>query len=248
MSKKRERLSRKSSEISLRERSALTMRRSKFSAIASMVTKACKTFRAIQLTAEAGLGQDASVLARQLFETAVAVKFILQKDSEDRASMYAAYENVRHLVMVEEAVDVKAFVITDPDDTLNKARTNVEAWEKYLSPQVLKSLRKHWSGRNLAWAAREVDMAHAYALMYRSTSAFAHGADANQHFFVTAAGGPPTLKLAPSGEQLKPVLESAINLMGVIIEAANDAFGLGEEAVIERIRAEATPTENGGAK
>lgn len=69
--------------------------------IVSLLTKACKTFRAIQLTTEGGLGQDASVLARQLFETAVAVKFILREDTRTRAAMFAAHEDQRALVLAD---------------------------------------------------------------------------------------------------------------------------------------------------
>src|SRR4051812_648523 len=37
--------------------------------VAGLLTKACKTFRAVQLLCEAGLGTDAGAMGRSLFET-----------------------------------------------------------------------------------------------------------------------------------------------------------------------------------
>lgn len=206
--------------------------------IASLLTKACKTFRAIQLAAEGGLGQDASVLARQLFETSVAVAFILKADTKIRAAMFAAHEDQRLLVLVEKASEVNGLENIGSAEMLEKARQKVRAWEELIPKEVVDSVRRHWSGKTLEWAAKEVDLVSAYALMYRSTSAFAHGSDANAHFFVRPGDEAPTLKLSPGDDQVQAVLVGSIVLMRIIFGAANEAFGLGEDAVIERISAE----------
>lgn len=56
-----------------------------------LLTKACKTFRTIQILCERGLQGDADVLVRVLMETTVAVVFILQKKSRERARIYHAH-------------------------------------------------------------------------------------------------------------------------------------------------------------
>ena len=48
-----------------------------------LLTKACKTFRSIQILTERGLHEDASALVRVLFETTIVVLFILQKRSRE---------------------------------------------------------------------------------------------------------------------------------------------------------------------
>lgn len=48
----------------------------------------------------------------------------------------------------------------------------------------------------------------------------------------------PTLKLSPGDDQIEAALDTSIVLMRVIVGAANEAFGLGEEAVVDRITAE----------
>jgi hypothetical protein len=206
--------------------------------IASLYTKACKTFRAIQLTCEAGLGQDASVLARQLMETAVAVAFILDKDSIRRAGMYAAYEDQRLLVLLERASEIDGLKELASPEALEKARLKVRKWDSAIGDDAVASVRNHWSGRSLEWAAGQVGMVYAYALMYRATSAFAHGADVSQHVYVKKGSDVPTLKLAPGDDQIRRVLPSSISLMRMIVGSLNAGFGLGEEAVIERIDAE----------
>lgn len=207
--------------------------------ISSMLTKACKTFRAIQLTSEGGLGQDASVLARQLFETTVAVKFILQKDSRLRAAMFGAHEDQRFLVLVEKAVEIGGFETVGTPEMLEKAREKVRAWNEVIPAHAVDSVRRHWSGNHgLEWAAREVDLLSAYTMMYRYTSAFAHGSDASAHFFVTHAEDVPTLKLSPGDDQVRAVLVSSMALMAKIVETVNEVLGLGEEAVVERINTE----------
>jgi hypothetical protein len=206
--------------------------------IASLLTKCCKTFRAIQLTAESGLGQDASVLARQLFEIAVAVKFILQRDTLLRATMFAAHEDQRALVALEEMSKIKGLKSGSPENVA-KQRAKVKAWEpSFENVEVLKSVRRHWSGDSLQWAAKEVDLLSAYATMYRYTSTFAHGSDPNAHFFIRPGDKTPTLKLVPGGDEVQPVLDSSIILLAIIFEVANETLGLGEDDVVERIKAE----------
>lgn len=206
--------------------------------IASLLTKACKTYRAIQITSESGLGQDASVLARQLFETTVAVNFILKKDTQLRAAMFAAHEDRRLLVLIEEARKVEGLENIGSAEFLHKAQKKVQAWETVIPREAVASVRRHWSGKSLESAAKEVGLHTAYALMYRTTSAFAHGSDVTAHFFVSHDDESITLKLAPGGDQIRSVLNSSMILMRSIFAAANDGLGLGEDAVLERISAE----------
>ena len=81
----------------------------------------------------------------------------------------------------------------------------------------------------------------AYTMMYRYTSAFAHGSDVNAHFFVRKESDVPTLKLAPGGDQIQPVLSSSISLLHDIAARLNETLGLGDDAAVERIAAEVLP-------
>ena len=60
--------------------------------VAGLFAKVCKTFRAIEHLCARGLGQDATVLARSLYEAAIAILFLLQKRGceRQRVAMYHA--------------------------------------------------------------------------------------------------------------------------------------------------------------
>jgi hypothetical protein len=66
-----------------------------------LLTKASKTFRSIQILCERGLHNDASALVRVLMETTVAIAFILQKKSKDRALTYHAYGIAQDIKMLK---------------------------------------------------------------------------------------------------------------------------------------------------
>jgi hypothetical protein len=211
---------------------------------ASLFTKACKTFRAIQFVAEGGLGQDAAVLARSLFETTVAMLFVMSGDRRKHAAMFAAHEDQRLLVLLEDAAKKPGLQHVGTAENVAKATAKVEAWHEILAPDVVASVRWHWSGEKLEAAASKVGMAEGYTMMYRSTSSFAHVSDVTAHFFVKREADVPTLKLAPWDDQVLRVLSSAIDLLRILASAFNDGWGLGEEEAVRRIAAE-VPLHNG---
>jgi hypothetical protein len=67
-----------------------------------LLTKACRTFRAVELLSERGFHDDAHALVRVLMETTVAVMFILQKGSKRRALIYHAHGFAQNLKMLNE--------------------------------------------------------------------------------------------------------------------------------------------------
>src|SRR4029077_9657573 len=104
------------------------------------------------------------------------------KDSRTRVAMLAAHEDQRRLVMLEEARKTDGLQHIGSDEALSKAMAKVRAWDEVVDPRIVESVRRHWSGMTLEWAAKEVGMAEAYGTMYRYTSAFAHGSDLTGHF------------------------------------------------------------------
>jgi hypothetical protein len=115
----------------------LTDRRHKREAGADLVTsilaKSCKTFRGIRAAAVAGCGQDASILLRALFESTVALLYILQRDSRRRAILFAAHQSQRRLVLIEATKKT-------PGQKRFFKNTLVTTAE-------VATVRKHWAGR-----------------------------------------------------------------------------------------------------
>src|SRR5438128_790798 len=69
--------------------------------VAGLLTKACKTFRAVRVLCAAGLGTDAGAVARSLFETTIAIVFILKTRSKERARIFHAYDAEQRLKMLD---------------------------------------------------------------------------------------------------------------------------------------------------
>ena len=111
-------------------------------------------------------------------------------------------------------------------------------WDELIPAAVVDSVRKHWSGHDLQWAAKEVGLAEAYGTMYRRTSAFVHGSDVSTHIFGKQGTELPVLKLSPGDAELDAVIPAAMDLMYIMATRANEAFGLGEEKAVEKIVAE----------
>jgi hypothetical protein len=109
---------------------------------ASLLTKACKTFRAIRAVAREGCGQDASILLRALFESAVALAYVLQKDSPRRSILYVAHEDIRRLVIIEEAKRTLGKDTSFTDEMHKKAKESVRHWGTLLrNPKMVDSVK-----------------------------------------------------------------------------------------------------------
>jgi hypothetical protein len=139
------------------------------------------------------------VLARQLFETATAVKFILQRDTLLRATMFAAHEDQRALVLIEEASQVG--LTSGSQENVERQRAKVKAWEaRFDDVKVLETVRRHWSGQSLKWAQggrpwRRLHDDVSLHVRLRSCS------DVGAHVFVKRDTGIPTLKLEPGDQR-----------------------------------------------
>lgn len=183
-----------------------------------ILAKACKTVRAIRVAAAVGSGQDASILLRALFESTIALLWILQRDSKRRATLFAAHEDQRWLVIVEEHRKTPGLKRVFGKNALAIAQANVDRWRKLLkNPSQVDSVRKHWFGSGLRGATDALGYRsgwrRAYETLYRQTSAFSHGSDANAHLFQNPVTGNPGVKLLPGFDELHKVIPMACVLV-----------------------------------
>ena len=102
---------------------------------AGILAKCCKTVRALRAAATVGCGQDASILLRALFESTVALLWILQRDSQRRAILFAAHEDQRWLVIVEEHRKTRGLIRVYGKQALTTAKANVDRWRALLKPR-----------------------------------------------------------------------------------------------------------------
>ena len=203
----------------------------------SIIAKGCKTFRAIKAAALAGCGQDASILLRALFESTIALLYILQRDSKRRAALYGAYEAQRRLVLVEETRKTPGQKRFFKRVDLQRATAKVDQWTKLVTATEIASVRKHWAGPGgLEAAAKKLGGGwRRLYMMYRYLSAFSHGSDSSAHMFLPEGTDTPVLKLLPGTDELDRVLPMACLHLLAMAERFDQRLGLGIEKDIKTL-------------
>ena len=96
-----------------------------------LLTKASKTFRAIQVLCECGLHEDANALVRVLMETTVAIAFILQKKSKERTLIYHAHVIAQNIKMLNDWKNTRGLKRKATKAMVKQAN---EALEDYMKP------------------------------------------------------------------------------------------------------------------
>jgi hypothetical protein len=201
--------------------------------VLGLYVKACKTYRATIMMAEAGLAEDAYVLARTLFETMLAVAWVLQKDPSRRAQKYRAHLALRSRKYLRALQNTKGLGYTF-SAPLSELETTIDEVVSPLAldPAAVKELAKTYSGTSIEKTAEEVGIDHAYQLFYRYACRFAHATDLSCHINFADDG---TLILAyPPAPSLE--LWRAMNMSYVFLRAliwrVDERLGLGHQAHI----------------
>ena len=200
-------------------------------AAAVLLTKACKTYRAVQILCAAGLGTDAGVAARTLFETMVAVMFILQKNSKQRARMFHASRGEQHLKMLNHMKATPGLKRQATKKMFAKAIDDRDTWRRQFPATI--DVKRHWSGlSNLEAAVKAVRGQGMYALFYRHTSSFAHVADFRDHIDVSEETGTIIYKLEPSLDHIDGQIVISRLMLWLIAARINERLGLGFDATL----------------
>jgi len=175
----------------------------------ALVTKACKTSRAIRIVCTSGLGQDAGVLVRSLFETTAAIHWVLQKNIAKRTKLFFAHGAIRQYIQIEELAKVPGQKRSAKALKPAALAYRDEA-TKGLTQGEIDSVKKHWSGLSggIEAVTKKLGRGHgwhaAYSLVYRDTSSTAHVSDSLKHIGL-GANDVLEIKLVPGDADLPRV-------------------------------------------
>jgi hypothetical protein len=205
--------------------------------IFTIVTKACKTFRAIQAVCRAGCGQDASILLRAQFESTIALLYILQRDTRRRTILFAAHESQRKLVLIEEARKTPGQKRRFKKAALAHAQKTVDDWKNLVPAKDVDAVRKHWAGPGgLESAVKKLGSGWRRTyMMYRYLSAFSHGSDVTAHILRHPRTGSPVFKLLPGTDELNRVIPMACALLVAMMNRLSRRLGLGLESQVKAL-------------
>jgi hypothetical protein len=199
--------------------------------MAGLLTKACKTFRAIHILTERGLHGDANALARVLMETAVAILFILQKESEKRAMIYHAYGLVQDLKMLNDWKATPGLRRKATKKMFQQANKGLATYLSRLPTGT--NVKSQWSGKsNLRDALKALCGDVMYATLYRFTSAITHGSDFGAHFEVDAASGDLVWEIEPTVRGFEAPTYAARELLWMAAHRIDERLGLGFDVAL----------------
>src|SRR2546430_5997290 len=161
-----------------------------------LLTKACKTFRAIQILCERGLIEDAEALVRVLMENTVAIAFILQKKPRERARIYYAHTIAQSIKMLNDWKNTPGLKRKVTKKVMKEANDALAVCAKGLP--VGTDFKHHWSGkRNFREAVKELRGDIMYATLYRFTSSITHASDFGAHVEIEQTSGDRIWQINP---------------------------------------------------
>jgi hypothetical protein len=192
--------------------------------VVGLLVKACKTFRSIQVLIERGLTTDANALIRVLMETTVAILYILQKQSRQRALIYHAHSMSQSLKMLREWTATPGLKRKASKAAIEAAERELAEYQRRLPAGV--DVSRHWSGkRSLQQAMQALRGDVMYATLFRHTSSASHASDFAAHVEFDSAGG-MIFKLAPVAD------DDVIGRSGV----AREVFWIAANRINERFK------------
>jgi hypothetical protein len=202
-----------------------------------LLTKACKTYRSIQLLCERGLHEDADALVRVLLETTVAVLWILQRRKKDkktaaltptahqRAVMFHGYSLAQQLKMLKEWKKTPGLKRNAPKSAIQRAEKQIDELRTML-PGI--AFEAYWSGKGSLFntmAALKQDVM--YQLLFRTTSATSHSSDLGQHFEIDPSTGQMIWQLPPRVDHVMRPSFAARELLWMLANRIDERLGLG---------------------
>jgi hypothetical protein len=191
-----------------------------------LLTKACKTFRSIQILCERGFEEDANPLVRVLMETTVAIIFILQKKSKERAVIYHAHILAQNLRMLNEWKATPGLKRKAPKAMLKRVNDGLAEHMTLLPAGT--DVKHHWSGkRSLREAVKALRHDVMYASLYRFTSSSSHASDFGAHFQLLPTNEDFVWQIGPSARGFEVASYAARELFWMAANRIDQRLGLG---------------------
>ena len=205
-----------------------------FDTMIGLLTKACKTFRAIQILCERGFIDDADVLVRVLMENAVAILFILQKKPRERARIYHAHGMTQSIKMLNEWRRTPGLKRKATNKVMKEADEELASLTKSLPAGT--DFTHHWSGkRNFQEAVKALRGDAMYATLYRYTSSVAHTSDFGGHVEIEHSSGDRIWQIEPRACGFEAASYAARDLFWLAANRIDQRLGLGFSAVLAHL-------------
>jgi len=223
-----------------------------------LVAKACKQYRAIGEMVELGLSEVADSNARMLFETMLAVHFILRprvilkRDGKKlaaikgkplttkfRTSLYLASDAFNGRKLAHGLLATPGLKRRMSKEVRTEIVRQATEWETEIGPEWAKRLKEGYAGVKVINLAESLGFERLYHSIYRIMSSGVHATDATGH--IRLDDDPKAewrFGAAPSTDGIANTLKLASLLLIKILEVADERLGLGLKARNEKLLGE----------
>lgn len=200
-------------------------------AISYLFVTCFKTYTSILVLCKKGFAPAAGMLTRSLFENIIDMKWILNKDREERARKFLNYSTVIKKSLYEkweqhgiiEIIQLKLLDRMDSVESVQKAYAEVK--QDYPN-------ERYWSGKNRRQQAEEqgVNMAYDYDFYYWFFSLLTHSTIAGKVTSTTVEGNTESVFYGPSfsPEIMDDILERSYEYILRAFIELNQVFNLNE--------------------
>lgn len=197
--------------------------------------KALKTHESILLLAQRGLGQDAAILARSIYEAAINALW-MAKDLENRMQQFKDYEyisamNYRRSVRKWPGRDPDAHRLIEQDFSRDEAEVSRKAREAKKKWNLTN--KPNWSGTSFKKMVDELQQGEWY-MMYQVLSDLTHsGVGAAREYIQQNPGGGVIIDFGPNHQHSAGALQLAYMSLVGATQVADMMLHLGLEDVLK---------------
>lgn len=204
-----------------------------------ILTRAMKTFAAIEILCQNGYGQDVAALLRSLMENFITVRYITHDplQADDLARRFVEYK----WILFRRSLAEEEFALRETEgprwDEFQKRKSlilkNVEEFKKKYHVISDKSLLT-WSGKTLKDMARHVskDLMHEYESTFRLCSRFSHPTILGDSEYIIQDDQTLTFSALPTRVGVTTNYRSALRFFAEFVCLVNTIFTLERDGEI----------------
>ncbi|MDD2681137.1 MAG: DUF5677 domain-containing protein [Patescibacteria group bacterium] len=200
------------------------------------IAKADKTLCAAALLCRNGMGEDASILCRSIFELSLTIEYIFSDQTNDLAKRYFRYDWIQRKkmygYMIRSGRFQKYLLSTESQQiisTINKEAKKVN--KKY-------NYGNSWSDKSIYEMANSTGLLGLYETAYRIQCNLSHSNPRSSNDYFKEEGGRLILNSGPSDNLVTETLVTVFGCYLHIVVKINDYFNKGVGADIKKIEDE----------
>jgi hypothetical protein len=204
------------------------------SVVAFLFGKSYKTHDVVLDLCREGYGEDASILLRSLFESAVNAGYLIKEDVENRSTMFLEHEEVTKYMLFKSNKELLLKSDTKTEGDYEEMRKNVQSLCLKYGPNFY----NNWSCKRLEEMASEVGLDKPYLAMYPLYADIAHSRISSARTYISEDSSGLTIDTGPKDELISESLVSAFHYFFNIITVWNSVFELPLEEKLTKLQKE----------